>query len=191
MPILPAHQRGAVLVVALVMLLILTLLATNSMREATIQARISGNVAERKVAGNAAEAALREAERRLAAYASLDEGSVDCTTSVASHAHLCILQSGESFFAYASHAGSDGSLENWWEQDEYAIDYSGTDESSSFSPAPRWNLAYYGYDPGNEVTNVEEAAYGGGPHYYVASGAGQAKGERITQVLQSVTVRRY
>ena len=45
--------------------------------------------------------------------------------------------------------------------------------------------------PINEVTNVEEAAYGVGPHYYVASGAGQAKGERITQVLQSVTVRRY
>jgi type IV pilus assembly protein PilX len=188
MSVFPARQRGAVLIIALVMLLILTLLATHSMREATIQARISGNVAERKVAGNAAEAALREAERRLAAYASLDEGSAYCATSVASHAHLCILDQGDSFFAYASHVGT---LENWWEKNQYAIDYSGTDESSSFSPAPRWNLAYYGYDPGNEVTNAEEAAYGVGPHYYVATSAGQAKGERITQVLQSVTVRRY
>ncbi|MBB2496765.1 pilus assembly PilX family protein [Aquipseudomonas ullengensis] len=185
----PAHrQRGVVLIIALVMLLVLTLLATTSMRGATLQARISGSVAEQKLASNAAESGLREAERRLAAYSELDEGAATCSASVAVHGSLCILNQelGASFFAYAS-----GALGQWWDSASYAIDYSGTDESSSFAAAPRWNLAYYGFDPGNEVTNVEESAYGVGPHYYVATSAGKAGGERMTPVLQSVTIRRF
>ncbi|MBC9252494.1 hypothetical protein A9179_19695 [Pseudomonas alcaligenes] len=193
MPAFARRQHGAVLVVALLLLLVLTLLATNSMRESTLQARISGSVAEQKMAGNAGESALREAERRLAAYSELDEGAASCSASVAEHSNLCILNDelGASFFDYESHAGSSGSLAQWWESANYAIDYSGTDENSSFASAPRWNLAYYGYDPGNEVTNVEESAYGVGPHYYVATSAGKAGGERMTPVLQSVTIRRF
>ncbi|MGL4316401.1 MAG: pilus assembly PilX family protein [Pseudomonas sp.] len=191
MPAPANRQRGVVLIIALVMLLVLTLLATTSMRESTLQARISGSVAEQKLASNAAESGLREAERRLAGYSELDEGAATCSASVAAHSSLCILNQdlGAHFFAYASNAS--GTLKNWWTSASYAIDYSGTDESSSFASSPRWNLAYYGFDPGNEVTNVEESAYGVGPHYYVATSAGQAGGERMTPVLQSVTIRRF
>lgn len=190
---LPSRQRGAVMVIALILLVILTLLATNSMRETSLQARIGGNVAEEKIALNAAESGLREAERRLAAYSSLDEGSGSCTDSAANHAHLCILGNGlgAQFFAYADYAGAGKALEQWWNSDSYAIDFSGSDGLSSYAVAPRWNLAYYGFDPGNEVTNVEESAYGVGPHYYVATSAAQAGAKRVTPVLQSVTIRRF
>lgn len=187
------RQEGVVLILALILLLLMTLLATTSMRSVTLQGRISGSVAEQKMALSAAESSLREAERRLKAYSTLDEGSASCTDSAQKHAHLCVLNSsvGTQFFAYASNAGSGGALEQWWSNDNYGIDFSGTDNLSSFVLTPRWNLAYVGFDPGHEVTNVEEAAYGVGPHFYVVSAAGKAGGGRINQVLQSVTIRRY
>lgn len=59
------QQGGAVLVIALVMLLVLTLLATNSMRGTALDARITGNRAHISNLQNLAEAALREGEFRL------------------------------------------------------------------------------------------------------------------------------
>lgn len=64
-PHLVQKQNGAVLFVALIMLLIITLLAVTSMREVTLEARITGNLIEQKRLTNAAESALREGERRL------------------------------------------------------------------------------------------------------------------------------
>lgn len=193
MIVLRKHQSGAVLLVSLVFLLILTVLATTSMRSATLQGRISGSLAEQKQAINAAQSSLREAERRLAAYSTLDEGVESCAASISQHSNLCILNNsmGANFFAYTEYAGSGNALDQWWLNSVYAIDYSGTDESSSFTVPPRWNLAYMGFDLGNTVTNAEEAAYGVGPHYYVATAAGKAGSERFSQILQSVTIRRY
>lgn len=65
-PPMPARQHGAVLFVALIMLLIITLLAVTSMREVTLESRITGNLMEEKRLRSAAESAQREAERRLA-----------------------------------------------------------------------------------------------------------------------------
>lgn len=60
----PSTERGAVLLVALVMLLVLTLLAISGVREATLESRITANKAHALQLDNASEAALREAEFR-------------------------------------------------------------------------------------------------------------------------------
>ncbi|MBA1279964.1 MULTISPECIES: pilus assembly PilX family protein [Pseudomonadaceae] len=60
-----ARQRGATLLVALVMLLILTVLAVSSMRGVVLESRITGNRAETQRLQTAAEAALREGEFRF------------------------------------------------------------------------------------------------------------------------------
>ena len=54
-------QRGAVLFIALIMLLVLTLLAINSMRGVTLETRITANRAQETKLINVADAALREA----------------------------------------------------------------------------------------------------------------------------------
>lgn len=64
-------QNGAVLVVALVMLLVLTLLAVGSMRGTTLESRITANRAHDTQQQNAADAALREAEFRYYGPANL------------------------------------------------------------------------------------------------------------------------
>lgn len=61
----PAAQHGIVLITALVFLLLLTMLATGSMRDTTLQERMAGNLRDRSLALQAAEAALREAETWL------------------------------------------------------------------------------------------------------------------------------
>jgi type IV pilus assembly protein PilX len=59
---LPVRQRGAVLIIALVMLLLLTLIGVAGMRDTQLQERMSGGARDREYALQAAEAALREAE---------------------------------------------------------------------------------------------------------------------------------
>lgn len=59
------NQRGAVMMIALVMLLILTVLAIGSMRGVALESRITGNRAYTSQLQDAADAALREAEFRF------------------------------------------------------------------------------------------------------------------------------
>lgn len=59
-------QSGAVLMFALVMLVILTLLGTSSLQIGSLEERMAGNFYGRAVAFEAAESALRVAERGVA-----------------------------------------------------------------------------------------------------------------------------
>ncbi len=60
-------QRGAVLIVALVFMLILTIVGVAAMSNATLQERMAGNSKDVNIAFQAAEAAIREAEDSLGA----------------------------------------------------------------------------------------------------------------------------
>lgn len=59
------EQTGAVLIVSLLILVLLTLLGLTAIQASTVQERIVGNTRNLDVAFQAAEAALREAEDRL------------------------------------------------------------------------------------------------------------------------------
>lgn len=56
------NQRGVVLIVALVMLVIITLLGLSSMRTVLLEERMASNTFDRSLAFQAAEAALRDGE---------------------------------------------------------------------------------------------------------------------------------
>ena len=59
----PRKQRGAILVVALIFLLVMTVLILASVRGGVMQERMASNLYDRSLAFQAAEAALREGER--------------------------------------------------------------------------------------------------------------------------------
>lgn len=65
MTAIPKKQHGAVLLVALVMLLIITLLAVSNMRGVALESRITANRAHEAQARSVADAAIREAEFRF------------------------------------------------------------------------------------------------------------------------------
>lgn len=77
------QQTGAVLFVALIMLLVLTLLAVGSMRSTTLESRITANRAHDTQQQSAADAALRESEFRYYNTGNLLEklepNSANCT----------------------------------------------------------------------------------------------------------------
>jgi len=58
-------QRGAVLIIVLVMLIVMTLLALAGTRVSILQERMGGSLYDRSLAFQAAEAALREGEARM------------------------------------------------------------------------------------------------------------------------------
>lgn len=56
------QQRGATLVVSMIMLLLLTLIGVAGMRDTMLQEKMAGNLRDRELALQAAEAALRQGE---------------------------------------------------------------------------------------------------------------------------------
>ncbi len=58
-----AYQSGAVLIISLIMLLLLTLIGTTSMQSTLLEEKMAGNMRQRNLAFQAAEAALRDAEQ--------------------------------------------------------------------------------------------------------------------------------
>lgn len=60
-----ARQRGATLLIALVMLVVMTLLGLASIRSTSMQERMGANLYDRSLAFQAVESALREAEARI------------------------------------------------------------------------------------------------------------------------------
>lgn len=61
-PIHSRRQQGAALVVGLIILVVLTLIGVQAMRTNIVQERMAGNMRERNIAFQAAEAALRVGE---------------------------------------------------------------------------------------------------------------------------------
>lgn len=61
----PTQQRGATLVLGLIMLLLITLVAISSTREATLEARLVGNLIEQQGLQVSAEMGLRDGERSI------------------------------------------------------------------------------------------------------------------------------
>lgn len=60
-----SRQRGSVLLVSLIMLLLITLVAVGGMQGTILQERMTGNLRDRDLAFQSAEAALREAEQTI------------------------------------------------------------------------------------------------------------------------------
>jgi type IV pilus assembly protein PilX len=73
-------ESGISLIVSLVLLVLVTLIALGSMRGVVLQARMSGTTHDRSLAFQAAEAALREAERRAATASAADIPAVGCSS---------------------------------------------------------------------------------------------------------------
>lgn len=72
-PFAKSRQHGAVLVVGLILLIMVTMLGLSAMQGTNLQERMSGNYRDRDLAFQAAEAALRAGEFRIAER---DEGAL-------------------------------------------------------------------------------------------------------------------
>ena len=72
-------QTGSVLIISLLILLVMTLISVTAMKTSTVEEKMSGNVRDRNIAFQAAEAALRDAEIYAGSIASVTAFNGDQT----------------------------------------------------------------------------------------------------------------
>ena len=84
-----AYQRGVVLIVALVVLLVLSLLGISGMQNTVLEERMAGNMYDRNLAFQAAEAALRAGELAVLAgtTVSYDVAGINAPTDLGDDAN--------------------------------------------------------------------------------------------------------
>jgi len=136
---LPRRQSGAVLFIALIMLLIITLLGIGSMREVVLESRITGNLLEQKRLQNAAESALREGERRIIAKGTIEQCGADGQTK----APCYIDEASDADYAFAQ-----------------ALEYSGYDGNTTLERKARWYVRLIGgpYTAGSTGASANDAS---------------------------------
>lgn len=153
----PQHQRGAALVVSLLILLVMTVIGVSSMQTTILEEKMASNTREREQAFEAAEAALRGAEAFL-------EGTVAITSP---------------FDTDGSDGLYDDTVQELWntvtwtaaDSREYS-DFSSTYATGS-SNKPRYIVEHFG-TTGTEVDQYNLGNYGAGV------GAGEVELFRIT-----------
>ncbi|MEN7342471.1 MAG: PilX N-terminal domain-containing pilus assembly protein [Pseudomonadota bacterium] len=128
----PQRQRGVVMVIALIAVLLLSLIGTTAMRSSTIQEKISGNMRDQDVAFQAAEAALHDAEEfldNLTTLALFNDTTGLYTTGNAPDVYLAWPADARVF-----NGGAYGALGKVASEPQYIIEIRGTvDESVSTS----------------------------------------------------------
>lgn len=70
---LPGRQRGAVLIISLIILLVITTLAVGSMQNTMLEEKMAGNISDRNLAFQSTESAVREAEIFVESIVSLGQ----------------------------------------------------------------------------------------------------------------------
>lgn len=174
------RERGSILFIALILLIILTLLAFTALRTATMQERMAGNARDRGIAFQAAEAALRGAEKYLASNSS--PGSATFAGTSCSAKGVYKLVGGIPYFAStgSSFSGTnvkwDGSSQDFWNLYPWETancSYSGTSDYISFvtssnygkpgkpTKSPRYVIEEMPVD-GNGLTSYRVTAKGWG-----------------------------
>ena len=176
---MPGRQGGAVLIIALLLLVVLTLLGTSSMQNTVLQERMAGNMNQRNLGLQAAEAALREGESWLAGLAAAPvEKSTSPNSSEVWKRDAPIVNSDRYWWTQAS--------ESWWNSGStrQATEYDAVPGQS----APRYVIEHRFFKQDNQVVGFGPPT-GRDYHRLTARGVGQTNTAKTT--LQSHFTRRY
>jgi len=181
-----AAEKGSVLVISLVMLVVLASLATIAMTSSSLEQRMSVNSLEQNVAFQAAESGLKSGEAIVAALAAPSNGSAGCAAPCITT--LDNVNTG----IYANDTGLP-----WGDFATYPeIGTAGTYTSSA--SAPQYIVEYVGFmvDP-NSTMKVDSPVVLGSEYYRVtAMGIGRtntagASNAGAQSVLQTIYARRF
>jgi type IV pilus assembly protein PilX len=174
-------QKGAVLVVSLVLLAVLTMLGVTGMMSTSLEEKMAGNTRDRNVAFQAGETGLRDAEGWIATL--VNEPDPDSTASEGVYDAL----------------GLDLAAQNatWWTDASHAKTYgddSGASALAGVATQPRYVIEYRAFVP--DSFDVGFATPTGRTFYTVtARGTGaqaDAGGDAITTtVLQTRYAKRF
>lgn len=126
----PMHkQRGAVLIVSLVILLVLTMLGVQGMQTSTLEEKMAGNFRDKKLAFEAAEAALKAAEGVLNLSSTPPIANSSGSNGVYTFASATI----NSYSFWSGVTGTNTNLPGLQENPKYVIEERGVQSGSGVS----------------------------------------------------------
>lgn len=168
------RQSGAVLVISLIILLVMTVIGVTAMRRTTIEEKMAGNLRDRNLAFQAAEAALRDAQTWLADQAVPPEADDTASNGI-----------------WTMNAPGDVEDPDFdWATDgvEYGADTNAA-AMVGLSAPPRYLIELQAYIPDSSSVDPEAAALGKGQYYYRVTGIGYGGSDTAESVLQATVVR--
>ncbi len=174
------RQRGAVLVISLIVLLILSIIGVNAVKTTQLEEKMAGNQRDVNYAFQATESALRGGEAWLFALLIRPSSTValadyaTCSTA----ADVWVLDGVGEF--------PDVNVKNhqWWQNCGRSFSGSITDVSTG----PRYIVEELGFVPDNLLLG---AGVTPGRFYYRLTARGSGKTDVAQAFIQSVYVRRY
>lgn len=139
------HQSGAVLVVSLIMLLLLTVIGVAGVQTTSLEERMAGNNRDRNLAFQSAEAALRAGEVRIETLWNNGAGSIQV---------FCTGVAGQfSSVAGCNNPAPDPHAANTWSDNTKSITHN--TGSSTVNTQPRYFITYdTAHNPGPPVIPI-------------------------------------
>lgn len=171
----PRRQAGAVLIISLLMLLIMTLVGITAMSSTTMQEKMAGNMRDRNTAMQASEAALKTTEAALTALVNKPSEVANC------NAMTCVWPRG---------AAPDLSSQsaNWWTSNALEYGTAGTVDISGIQSDPRYIVEAQADIP--DALDVGQETPTGRTFYRItARGTGATDDAQV--ILQSTYVKRF
>lgn len=173
-----SKQQGAALIVGLIILLLMTLIGIFAMRGGVMQEKMANNLRDRELAHQAAEVALRDAERFVSSLINRPDPTVSGANS-----NIYILNSNDL-------DPDTTNAQPWW-QERDATWWTNNAVASvlpgNVAAAPRYIIEEIGLKSFDEVESKPKA----GIYYYRITARGTG-GSAVTRVmLQSTVVKEY
>lgn len=180
---LPGRQRGAALVISLLLLLVMTLLGLGASQSTRLQERMAGNQRDQELALQGAEAALRDAEQNVSPNSHqalvkvcITPGDVTCQgydervlVDVTSQAPLDLANQNDA----------------WWAQ--WSRDYSFADDLEEISTTPQYVVEKF-----TEVSEVLSSAgtdYNAAREFFTVTARSSGQTDSARVVVQSSYAR--
>lgn len=128
-------QQGAILVISLLLLLVMTVLGIAVMRMTRMQERMAGNTRDLNIALQGAESALRDGEARIRAFAGrpADVGSLPCGLAANQVCQNNTLP-----------VGLADQTNAWWNTNALEFGAAGTKEITELAADPRYTIEWVG-----------------------------------------------
>jgi len=176
-------QRGVVLVVSLVMLLLMTLLGVSAMKTSVMETKMAGNSRDMELAFQATETALRDAEQWITAQTSEIEADASGSNRI---------------WIFNAMDPDTSNASNWWQErdtpwwNNNAVAYVPANVASvlvSVKSVPRSTIEYKQFVP--DTLLIGNGGAGTGMTYYQVTARGTGGSDQSRDLLQSTVARRY
>ncbi len=171
----PKTQSGAVLIVSLIILLILTVIGVSAMSTSSLEEKMAGNLRDQSVSFQAAESTLSDSEQALNGWIAIPVATSAGNTSVWLRDSMGTISS----LAYD---------DNWWQSKAFLANQ--TAQNLSTLPIdPRYVIEELKFT--SDTLNPNDRAKGLGVFYYRDTARAHGMTKHSLTILQTTFARRF